>query len=64
MLIFFFECEKFYNKKFDIFGYLYCKSPIIDVNDIYKSKDLYNKSNVDTIFSVYLARKNLYFYMF
>ena len=57
------ECEKFYNKNFDIYVDLDCTSPIRDVKDIDKAIEKYKKSNLDAIFSVCESRKNPYFNM-
>ncbi len=57
------ECEKFYNKNFDIYVDLDCTSPIRDVEDINQAIEKYKQSNLDGIFSVCESRKNPYFNM-
>ena len=57
------ECEKFYNKNFDIYVDLDCTSPIRDVEDINQAIKKYKQSNLDAIFSVCESRKNPYFNM-
>ena len=57
------QCENIYKENYDIYLDLDCTSPIRDIEDIYKAIELYQKSNVDAIFSICESRKNPYFNM-
>lgn len=58
-----FEYENLNNKKVDLFLDLDCTSPLRNASDIIKAIDLFQKSNVDVVFSITEAKKNPYFNM-
>ena len=55
--------KNIYKENYDIYLDLDCTSPIRDIEDIYKAIELFQKSNVDAIFSICESRKNPYFNM-
>ncbi len=57
------ECERLFNETYDIFVDLDCTSPLREIDDINKAISLFQKSNVDAVFSICESRKNPYFNM-
>ncbi len=57
------ECEKIYNKNYDMYIDLDCTSPLKESEDISNAISIFKEKKVDCVFSICESRKNPYFNM-